>query len=89
MELEAHPAAAAPVTSWPGTKRRNAAHDIAQANDLDNISLVDEPEATRPRRSAALLRPIMLSLTALGTAIHRKHTDYSYDIPPAGSDFQA
>ena len=34
-------AAAAPVTeSPPGTKRRNTAHEIAQANavDLDNIS---------------------------------------------------
>jgi hypothetical protein len=39
-ELE-DPAAAAPVTeSPPGTKRRNTAHEIAQANDtdLDNIS---------------------------------------------------
>ena len=39
-ELE-DPAAAAPVTeSPPGTKRRDTAHEIAQANaaDLDNIS---------------------------------------------------
>jgi hypothetical protein len=39
-ELE-DPAATAPVTeSPPGTKRRNTAHEIAQANatDLDNIS---------------------------------------------------